>query len=353
MEKKRAAFFDVDGTLIHSTGYSCIDFLHERGAFSDEEYALAERSKNDYRAKRMSHAGAVDKLNEHFQRGVTVSGAQRDKLIDEFLRKKAKVYPWSKETIAAFRNDGVRTVLVSAAPAQITARVRRFLGADEAIASRPGRILHSTEKSEEIARFISENNVDPHASAGFGDTDGDMGIFEVVGHPFLVRPMNGGLFEAVEKMGGVATPTALTEARGFAPWVKYKQREFMRRYKPVYSVSIRHSGPSIHVTWQKRAKPLAKEKIGDVGAENGERFERAVAELQTAAKSNNRLRRFLEGNEVSMPKLPWIFGSTIEETYGRNHELLGWLRTAHTGTHDLVVRAEWKPKGGKRGAKRV
>lgn len=110
------------------------------------------------------------------------------------------VYAEALELIQAHRADGHKVFIVSASPEEIVAPLARFVGADEAIATRArlddeGRYTGEVEfyaygagKVDAIRRVARRDGIDLDASWAYSDSATDIPMLEAVGHAVAVNP---------------------------------------------------------------------------------------------------------------------------------------------------------------------
>jgi HAD superfamily hydrolase (TIGR01490 family) len=110
------------------------------------------------------------------------------------------VYDEAVELINEHRRAGRRVFLISASPEEIVAPLARYLGVDDAIASRAridadGRYTGDVEfysygpfKAEAMREVAERDGIDLARSFAYSDSITDLPMLEVVGHPVVVNP---------------------------------------------------------------------------------------------------------------------------------------------------------------------
>lgn len=110
------------------------------------------------------------------------------------------VYEEALDLIRAHQGAGRRVYLISASPEEIVAPLARYLGVDEAIATRAeldeqGRYTGEVEfyaygphKAEAVRDAARLNGIDLTASYAYSDSITDVPMLEAVGHPVAVNP---------------------------------------------------------------------------------------------------------------------------------------------------------------------
>jgi len=110
------------------------------------------------------------------------------------------IYGEALELIERHRTAGRLVVIVSASPEEIVLPLARYLGADEAIASRPlidesgrytGHMLldaFGPAKATAMASLAESRGIDLAESYAYSDSATDLPMLEAVGHPVVVNP---------------------------------------------------------------------------------------------------------------------------------------------------------------------
>lgn len=199
----RAAFYDVDGTLVRT------NVVH---AFA--YYTLSHPS---WQRKVLGMANllanipiylALDKFgrkafNEYFYRGY--KGFSEDRLVvvgEEVFDKvmKPAIFPGVFDLISRSKDQGVEQVIVTGALDYVAAPLARHLGIEKWIANRleivddlaTGRLipplLAGPNKSLVIREYGRANNIDLDASFAYADSFSDFPMLSMVGHPVAVNP---------------------------------------------------------------------------------------------------------------------------------------------------------------------
>jgi HAD superfamily hydrolase (TIGR01490 family) len=199
----RAAFFDVDGTLVSTNVVDAYAYyVFHRGTI----FGTAQRA---FKALAMAPIYAVaDRMNrkifnELFYRNYR--GLSEDRLIelaqdlcDEVL--KPAVFPGALDIIAECRRAGCRIVLCTGA-IDITMRpLAKFLGADDLIANSlqfvegfaTGKVIppivEGANKANRIRDYCVANQLRLDLSHAYSDSLSDYPMLAVVGRPTAVNP---------------------------------------------------------------------------------------------------------------------------------------------------------------------
>ena len=108
-------------------------------------------------------------------------------------------YKEAVDLIAGHKQAGRRVYIVSAAPEEIVEPLARYLGAEEAIASRAavsaglytGQLLnyaYGPQKAATIRLIAERDGLDLNESWAYSDSVTDLPMLETVGHPVVVNP---------------------------------------------------------------------------------------------------------------------------------------------------------------------
>jgi HAD superfamily hydrolase (TIGR01490 family) len=198
-----AAFFDLDKTVIAKA--SMVAFgrpLYRAGMISRWLVVRALWSQLLF-----EHRGADEERMRKFRESALrvtrgwdqarISAIVRDTLTDVI---DPIVYDEALDLIREHQDEGRRVYLVSASPEEIVLPLARYLGVDEAIASRAqldeaGRYTGEVEfysygpfKAEAIRSAAIAEGIDLDASYAYSDSATDLPMLEVVGHPVAVNP---------------------------------------------------------------------------------------------------------------------------------------------------------------------
>lgn len=211
---KRAAFFDVDGTVV---------------AGDIVRYGVEIRTMDRSRLGRMAWiAGFLPRVpwllaldawrRAAFQR--SFYRVYRGMPVDEFERRAAalfteyiepRIFPDAVERIERHRARGDRVVLVTGSIAPIVAPLAEHLRVSAVLAPRPavedGRLTGELEeppiagerKAEKMAAFAAENGIDLAASFAYGDSADDLPMLESTGRVGVVNPKGRLLDHAVAR----------------------------------------------------------------------------------------------------------------------------------------------------------
>lgn len=206
------ALFDFDGTL--SRGFISMDFLdyvHEKGLYSDKEYRHQMDILDKYKNKTMSYDDWVEEWGRSWARGL--AGKEQTDL-DEAAKAffegfKSNIYPEARQIISELHSRGYSTVMVSAGVSETADIAGRELGFDSVIATRcnvndgiyTGELatsLHTATGKGKMVDDLEASYGSP--SFAFGDSSGDIGMLSRSRHPVCLNP-NAELKEVAREKG--------------------------------------------------------------------------------------------------------------------------------------------------------
>lgn len=203
-QTKRAAFFDLDRTLIPGSSL----FLLARGLYERDMFRVRDLLRFGWgqlmfqlRGERMrgiekSRASSLD----------FVTGRSRSELIEwgrEIAEERIlpRVYEDIVRVIDGHRERGDVTYLVTAAPIELAETIAAALGMDGAAGTvaevddsgfYTGRLvgepLHGPVKAKAVVELAAERDLDLAECAAYSDSINDLPLLESVGYPHAVNP---------------------------------------------------------------------------------------------------------------------------------------------------------------------
>ncbi len=197
-----AAFFDVDNTLLPGEASELRFFRHLwharvvgwREVFASAAYLLRAMPPISYQPLRLR------KLYLEGKSPVEIEG-----LADRFTHEHLipALSQQALRQVDHHRRAGHEVVLVTGSLNSLIAPLARFLGVATVIAAVPaqdargytGQLIpplpYGEGKRVHIEALAKSRGIDLRASYAYGDSPGDVGLLEVVGHPQVVNPIRG------------------------------------------------------------------------------------------------------------------------------------------------------------------
>ena len=204
MGKQRAAFFDLDNTLIDGSSiYYFVRGMSKSGEIQSRDIAKFAWDNYRFRKSRQessSNMAFATKKILDFARGrshVTISQLCEE-IVHEFLPK--KIFPAMRERIAEHQLIGHDTWIISASPIEIASVVARKLGMTGAIGTTgevvdglysgelPNGPMHGMNKATAVTKLATEHSYDLNSSFAYSDSINDLPLLVSVGNPFIVNP---------------------------------------------------------------------------------------------------------------------------------------------------------------------
>ena len=203
----RAAYFDVDGTIVGSNLlYPTLHYIRNQASPLDSARRLGKLA---LQAPFLLMAELQDRRKFNEQLFSHFAGMTEDRLVslaDEVFEDvfEPRIFKGARGLLDKCRDAGMRIVFVTGALDVSVAPLAKHLGADAVIANRlemkegkaTGRLLRPVVAGPSKARVIVEDaRVHGHDLAecqAYSDSESDVPMMSVVGHPFCVNP-DGGL----------------------------------------------------------------------------------------------------------------------------------------------------------------
>jgi HAD superfamily hydrolase (TIGR01490 family) len=234
----RAAFFDLDKTVIAKSSIVALGpELHAHGLLRRRTLIRAGVSQLWFQ-----RFGADEERLEKVRASVlkVTQGWDRDEvraLVKETISEVIEplLYAEALELVDHHLAQGEEVYLVSSAPAEIVEPFAELLGITGAISSRAtidhqGKFTGEMEffaqganKAVAISELALERDIDLSESSAYSDSETDVAMLEVVGHPYAVNPDRVLARIAHERQWPILTfsqpVTALSRTRSHTPFV--------------------------------------------------------------------------------------------------------------------------------------
>jgi HAD superfamily hydrolase (TIGR01490 family) len=200
-ERRIAAFFDVDRTLVRGSSMLALAGpLRRAGLVSRRVAAAAAVRGLKFSARGFSEAevrGAVQSMSD-VVRGMDAEALRRvaGEAIPRVLAP--RLYDEALRLIGWHRRRGHLVFLVSASTHELIDSLGELVGADGVVASDAeivsGRytgqvtLCHGLAKAEAVRRLAERHGIDLRHSYAYGDGIGDLPMLSLVAHPAAVNP---------------------------------------------------------------------------------------------------------------------------------------------------------------------
>ena len=201
---RSAAFFDIDGTLFRESlmvehfkkllKYDVLDeaLWHTSIKTSYENWQKRRGNYDDYM---LGLAGIYMKSMKGLEKSTMEFVANQ--VID---LKGGNVYMYTRNRIEWHQSEGHAVIFISGSPDYLVRKMARRYGITDCIGTRylldaddryTGEIEQmwdSESKRGAVARFVQKYDIDLESSYAYGDTMGDLSMFELTGHPVAINP---------------------------------------------------------------------------------------------------------------------------------------------------------------------
>ena len=201
---RRAAFFDVDNTLVRgSTIYFLGKGMYQRGFFTKADisrFVLANLRFRLTGTEKQEEINRFQKAAQDFIGGHNVSeiNSVAQEIYDEYVSP--ALWEGTIEIAQRHLNEGVDVWLVTAAPEDMATLIAERLGFTGALGSKAaitdghytgemnGPLLHGREKAIAIRELARELDFDLSHCFGYSDSHNDLPLLLTVGHPSAINP---------------------------------------------------------------------------------------------------------------------------------------------------------------------
>lgn len=212
MTKKKAAFFDIDGTLFRNSLLIehflklVEDGILNKKIWTEEIGPLYSKYEN----RQGAYEDYLDKSALAYQRSMI--GLDKE-IIDKYStivinENKNKIYNITKNAVNKHYQDGYLIFFISGSPNFLVDRFSKLYNATESISTIyefdeknkfTGKVLpmwDGKSKFSAVNILKEKYDIDLDNSYAYGDTNGDITMFQLVGNPHAINPS----FELIEKL---------------------------------------------------------------------------------------------------------------------------------------------------------
>ena len=201
---KRAAFFDVDNTLIKGSSlYFLSRGMYSRGFFNKRDVLAFVLANLRFKLSGEKNQGEVDRIQSA---GMRIA---KGKKVDEMLEIGNDVYKkyvspalWAGTLEIARKHleQGEEVWLVTATPVEVANLIAERLGLTGGVGTVAekkngeytgfieGKLLHGKEKALAVVRLAEEHGFDLKQCYAYSDSHNDFPLLESVGNPRAINP---------------------------------------------------------------------------------------------------------------------------------------------------------------------
>lgn len=204
LKQQRAAFFDVDNTLVRgSTIYFLGRGMYQRGFFTKADISRFVLANLRFRLTGTEKQDEINRFQKSAQdfiggHNVTEINAVAQEIYDEYVSP--ALWEGTIEIAQRHLNDGVEVWLVTAAPEDMATLIAERLGFTGALGSKAaikdgfytgemnGPLLHGREKATAIKELARERGFELEHCFGYSDSHNDLPLLLTVGNPSVINP---------------------------------------------------------------------------------------------------------------------------------------------------------------------
>lgn len=202
--KKIAAFFDIDGTLYRDS--LMIEHFKKLLKYDILDEALWHTNvKHTYKNWKKRRGNYDDYLLELAQIYTeSLKGLEKSKMDfvtnQVIMLKGDKVYMYTRDKIEQHKKKGHLVFFVSGSPDYLVSKMAELYGITDSIGTKyyvdedglytgeVGAMWDSESKMKAIKCFAKQYDIDLMKSYSYGDTNGDISMFRMTGHPVAINP---------------------------------------------------------------------------------------------------------------------------------------------------------------------
>ena len=201
---KRAAFFDVDNTLIKGSSlYFLSRGMYSRGFFNKRDILAFVLANLRFKLSGEKNQGEVDRIQSAGMR--IAKGKKVDEMLalgDEVYYKYVTPALWAGTLDIAKKHmeQGEDVWLVTATPVEVAHLIAQHLGLTGGVGTIAekmngeytgnicGNLLHGKEKAIAVEKLADEHGYDLSQCYAYSDSHNDFPLLETVGHPRAINP---------------------------------------------------------------------------------------------------------------------------------------------------------------------
>ncbi|MGL5417254.1 MAG: HAD-IB family hydrolase [Clostridium sp.] len=204
MEKRIAAFFDIDGTLYREGLITEVfkkmikyELIEQERWFNDvkPEYIKWDRRQGDY-------DNYLLKMIEIYIEAIKgLSKSQLEFIAERVIEQKGdRVYTFTRDRIKWHKEQNHVVITISGSPSELVKEMANKYGFDDYkgtiyITDENGNytgenipMWDSESKQRAISELVQKYNIDLSQSYAYGDTSGDYTMFKEVANPYCMNP---------------------------------------------------------------------------------------------------------------------------------------------------------------------
>jgi HAD superfamily hydrolase (TIGR01490 family) len=233
--KRKAAFFDIDGTLIKGNLFCAFpDYLSRKGFFDKTANQRIQELWHLYKKGKVTYHYISIRIPDLY--GVGIKGKKQSEILEfasAFMRTYNDLFPYSTSLVYLMNKNNFFTIAVSGAPIEVVSNLKsmafkKIYGTE--IHIRNGiytgkvkrNLIISEEKRKLLASLIKKYKIDLKKSFAFGDTEQDLPMLSRVGNPIPLNP-NPLLRKHAVKRGWYIPKDVMIEVNELVGYRNYKK----------------------------------------------------------------------------------------------------------------------------------
>ena len=199
-----AAFFDIDGTLYRDS--LMIEHFKKLLKYDILDEALwhtnVKHTYKNWKKRRGNYDDYLLELAKIYTESLKgLDKSKMDFVTDQVIRLKGdKVYMYTRDKIEQHKTKGHLVFFVSGSPDYLVSRMADMYGITDSIGTKyyvdakgrytgeVGAMWDAESKQKAIRCFVSQYDIDLAKSYAYGDTNGDLSMFRMVGNPVAINP---------------------------------------------------------------------------------------------------------------------------------------------------------------------
>ena len=201
---KIAAFFDIDGTLYRDS--LMIEHFKKLLKYDVLDEALwhlnVKHTYQNWKKRRGNYDDYLLELSEIYIQSLKgLEKSKMDFITDQVVKLKGdKVYMYTRDRINQHKEQGHLVFFVSGSPEYLVSKMaerykitdsigtKYYVDENDRYTGEVKAMWDSESKENAIKNFTEKYGIDLEKSYAYGDTNGDISMFRIVGNPIAINP---------------------------------------------------------------------------------------------------------------------------------------------------------------------
>ena len=199
-----AAFFDIDGTLYRDS--LLIEHFKKLLKYEVLDQALwhnnIKAAYQNWQKRRGNYDDYLLELTDIYVESLRgLDRSQMEFVTNQVIELKGdKVYMFTRNRIHWHKEQGHKVFFISGSPDYLVHKMAEHYGITDCVGTRyfldeqnrytgeVSRMWDAASKEKALDKFVLQYEIDLPGSYAYGDTNGDLSMFEKVGHPVAINP---------------------------------------------------------------------------------------------------------------------------------------------------------------------